>query len=430
MFAKITAIFLIIVTCLISLRLPSNKTEAPEDTSSFVPVIRFAAMSDTHIQNFGDEKIGRIQKALSLAYDDAAKDENYNSLDAAVFAGDLTDDGKKEQFICFKAAVDSALKKETQFLAVVAKGHDGNTLGKRSLKYYENLTGNDSDFHKVINGFHFIGLSTSKKLGRQYSKNQRTWLKEQLDKAVADDPQKPIFLIHHEHVLDTVYGSSKFDGWGRDYFKDIIEKYPQIIDYSGHSHYPINDPRSIWQGKFTAVGTGALYYAELTVDSDRTVHPEGSSEMAQMWITEVDAKNNVRLRGFDALSGSLLCEYYLNNISDASKRQYTPDQQKSRASAPVFDKDASLDVKKVSGKYEITVPAAKSTDDYEVFLYRISVFNQKGRETHSEYIVNNYWVGDVFDSVTFTVKAEKGYTVKVTAENSYGMASEALSAVV
>ncbi len=427
MSVKFISVIVSIVTVFLSIGLPFNKTEAPDDNSGFVPVIRFAAMSDTHIQFLADKKIGRIQKALSLAYSDARKDENYNQLDAAIFAGDLTDNGRRDQFIAFQSALDSALKDETQPLAVVAKSHDGNTLDKESLSYYKKLTGLDTDFHYIIKGFHFIGLSASATKGDHYSEYQRVWLKEQLAQAAADGPQKPIFLVHHEHMMDTVYGSSEFDGWGMSYFKDIISQYPQIIDFSGHSHYPLNDPRSIWQGEFTAVGTGAIYYAELTVDSDRTVHPEGNRKIAQMWITEVDSSNTVRLRGFDALSGSLLCEYYLNDIADASKRQYTPALQEKRAGAPAFESGAALKIKKSFGKYKVTVPAAKSTDDYKVFLYRIFVYDKDGNEVHTEYIVNNYWVNDDFDSVTFKIKAEKGFTIKVTAENSYGMPSQALT---
>ena len=86
------------------------------------------------------------------------------------------------------------------------------------------------------------------------------WAKEELKKAAEDDPTKPIFVQQHYHITNTVYGS---DLWGTDVFTSILNKYPQVIDFSGHSHYPINDPRSIWQGRFTALGCGTLAYFEL-----------------------------------------------------------------------------------------------------------------------------------------------------------------------
>ena len=46
-------------------------------------------------------------------------------------------------------------------------------------------------------------------------------------------------------------------------FAEILKNYPQVVDFSGHSHVPINDPRSIHQKHFTALGTGSLSYFEL-----------------------------------------------------------------------------------------------------------------------------------------------------------------------
>ena len=427
MLSKILAFFLAVTTALASCAAVFCTVKAPADDSDFVPVLRFAVMSDTHICAAGDIRCGRIQKILSLAYDDARQDPHYKTLDAAVFAGDLTDDGRADEFIGFQAAVNSVLRKETQCMAVVAQGHDGSALGKRSLSLYEQLSGHPSDYHFVIHGFHFIGVSASKTEGEQYGEYQKTWLREQLAAAAADDAQKPIFVTHHEHVLDTVYGSSESDGWGKDVFRDILNDYPQVVDFSGHSHYPLNDPRSVWQGAFTAVGTGAVYYAEFTVDGETSVHPPKCRQIAQAWIVEVDRANTVRLRGFDALRGTLLCTYYIHDPADASAREYTPAQQQAKASAPVFPNGASLSVRRLpGGRIRVTCPAAESTDGAIVFLYRVHVTDKDGRETYAAYHVNNYWQGQCDQTIAFTVPAEKGCAVSVTAENAYGMRSQAL----
>ena len=43
--------------------------------------------------------------------------------------------------------------------------------------------------------------------------------------------------------------------------------------------------------------------------------------------------------------------------------------------------------------------------------------------------MNNMWLGKTYESVNFSVRAKRGQTVSVVAENSYGMQSEALEAV-
>ncbi len=421
-------ILLAIVTFFMSIIAPFNSIKSSEtQTADFEPVIRFAVASDSHVQTAPGEKASRMQKVISLGYDVAGRDKSYNNLDAVAFVGDLTDGGNRVQFIDFLATVNSVINKdETKLLAVVAKSHDGSSLGKKSLAYYEKLTGMPADFHYIINGFHFIGISSSKTEGDVYSEYQREWVKTQLDLAVKDNPSAPVFVMHHEHVSQTVYGSKEEDGWGIDYFKDIFEKYPQIVHFSGHSHYPLNDPRSIWQGEFTAIGTGALKYAELTVDGVSRIHPENYKKIAQFWIVEVDKDNTLRLRGYDALSGTLLVEYYINNPADPHARQYTEAQQKGASSAPEFEKEAALKVKKIGSKYKITTPAAKSTDGKPVFLYRFYIYDESGKEISSSYTVNNYWLADTYNEITQKAEVEKGYTVKVTAENAYGMKSEPL----
>ena len=64
----------------------------------------------------------------------------------------------------------------------------------------------------------------------------------------------------HHAVKGTVYGSEL---WYTNDLDGILEEYEQVVHFSGHSHFPINDPRSIWQGDFTALNTGTLSYAEM-----------------------------------------------------------------------------------------------------------------------------------------------------------------------
>lgn len=421
-------LLLAFLTVFMSILAPFNAVSAPEEElSDFVPVIRFAVSSDSHINTAGDSGSNRVQKMISLGYDVAKNDENYNKLDAVMFSGDITDDGYKFEFVDFLASVNSVIDyDETELLTVTAKSHDGYRRDKGSFAFFEGLTGQESDFHKVINGFHFIGISASPVMDEHYTEAQREWLTAQLEEAVKDDPSKPVFVTHHEHVYDTVYGGCEVDGWGIDYFKDIFEKYPQVVHFSGHSHYPINDPRSVWQGEFTAIGTGALKYAEFTVDGESRIHPDDYKKMAQVWIVEADAQNNLRLRGYDALSGTLLCEYYINNPADVNARQFTPAQQEKATAVPELKSGAELKVKKTGGKYKVTVPAAEGGKNSPVFLYRFYVYDKNGEEVSSQWMLNNYWQGETYKSVSKKLEAEKGFTIKVTAENSYGAQSEAL----
>jgi len=412
------------------------KTAAETAADDFIPILRFAAASDVHIQRYNDVRSRRMAKIFKVSYAIAQTDEHYKKLDGVIFAGDNADNGAGAQFMTFRAVLNDNIKKGTQPMVIIAKSHDCGTFKKGALKFFKNLSGLPTDYHYVLRGFHFIGISTTDEMNtdEKYTATQLAWLDEQLAKAAAKDPEKPIFVAHHEHVADTVYGSreSLGEGWGTPEFNDILSKYPQIVDFSGHSHYPLNDPRSIWQGDFTAVGTATLDYFEHTVDDDRTVHPKDNSKAAQMWLVEADANNRVRLRGYDLISDTFICEYIIEKPSDKSTFAYTPAKMAANSSAPVFAKDTVCTINQnLNDKtYIVNIPAAKSTDGKIIFIYRVNVLNAVGKSVGSFWELSGYYFTPSPETVSVNIgKLEKGtYTLKCVAENAYGMQSEPVTA--
>lgn len=393
----------------------------------FVPVMRFVAASDTHIETLGDTGCTRTSALLKTAYAISDADEDYKKLDAVVFSGDITDNGKKESFNAFATTTDKEIRKGTERLAIVAKAHDSYRYSYKSLDVFTEITGQESDFHRVIGGFHFIGVSRSNTL-KHYSEEQIKWLDENIAAAVKADPQKPVFVFQHEHVKDTVYGSSETDGWGLDVFTDVLKKYPQVVHISGHSHFPANDPRAVWQGEFTAINDGGLSYFELAVDGKNGQYPEEKERMTQALIIEIDADNRVLVKVLDVDAGKIMREFLIDNISEKNKTKYSFETRKGKASAPVFPEASALSYKKDGLKYYITVPQATVSEDNEVFVYRISVLNEKGKTIHEDWVFSDYFFADKPESVTFDgfFTLSKNLTVKVSAEDVWGNKSEPL----
>lgn len=429
MIEKLTAIIVAITTVLMSITSCLVFVKAPKDETEFTPVIRFVACSDSHLKSAAGKGSYRIEKTAKLAYAIANADDEYKNLDAFLINGDITNDGTVDQFAGFKVVADKYIKSETELLPIIANNHDFRNMKKQTVAYFSNLMNKDTDYHKVVNGYHFIGISTSDVEDVNYTEEQRVWLKAQLDEAVKDDPNKPIFVSQHEHIRNTVYGSSDFDGWGIDDFTDILEQYPQVVDFSGHSHYPLNDPRSVWQGSFTAIGTGALAYMELTVEDQRKVHPTGNSLEAQFWIVELDKDSNMRLRGIDLIEEKVLCEYILANPANTANREYTPEKQAARSTAPVFSDDASIKVSKFARHATVKFDAASSTDSAPVFLYKVSVTDSNGEVVKSDWVLPKYYSATVEKSEKLNLGslAKGEYEVSVTAETAWGVQSEAIT---
>lgn len=71
--------------------------------------------------------------------------------------------------------------------------------------------------------------------------------------AVADSPGRPVFVMCHVPPHGTTGG-----GGGEARFTRILSKYPQVVNFCGHSHGTLRDERLIWQGAFTCVNFGCL----------------------------------------------------------------------------------------------------------------------------------------------------------------------------
>lgn len=426
--SSLTSIILSFFTVLASLMSSSFVAPVPEmKQDSFVPVMRFVSTSDTHINTLGDTGCKRASAMLKTAYAISDADEDYNSLDAVVFSGDITDKGLAGSFFAFAATTDNELREGTERLAVVAKAHDSYTLSSNSLKLFTSVTGQESDFHKVIKGFHFIGISRSATL-KHYTDEQVKWLDESIAAAVKDDPEKPVFIFQHEHVKNTVYGSSDTDGWGLDTFTEVLKKYPQAVHISGHSHFPANDPRAVWQGEFTAINDGGLAYFELAVDGKNGQFPENKDKMSQALIIEVDTDNRVLVKVLDVEAGNIMREFLIDNITEKNKTKYSFQYRKENSSAPVFADDTELQYERKGLLNFITVPQAAVSEDNEVFLYRITVTNEKGKQIHKDWEFSQYFFSDMPESITFDgfMTLNKSFTVRVIAEDVWGNQSEAL----
>ena len=76
------------------------------------------------------------------------------------------------------------------------------------------------------------------------------------------DPDMPFFYCQHPHPRDTcsagylLGGAFWHGGWDDGTSTRLLSSHPNCIALSGHSHYPIDDERAIWQGDFTSVNCG------------------------------------------------------------------------------------------------------------------------------------------------------------------------------
>ncbi len=392
-------------------------------SEKFEPVIRFAVMSDIHIKDEHTVERDRMIKGIKDAYKIAESGETYKSLDALVIDGDFANSGTEEQFTAVKKICDENLKEGTELIASVAS-HEYNTRSGAMEAAWEKLRrifGMEPDVHKVIKGFHFV--STSPSHSCNFNDEKKAFAYKNLKEAAEADPKKPIFTFQHPHMTDTVYGSIL---WGED---DLFESYmdfPQIIDFSGHSHAPINDPRSVHQEHFTCFGTGTLSYFEFDeFDKVGGTIPENNTEAAQMLIVEADRENRVRVYPYDILTGNFFPFVWKIDVpSDPETFIYTDEKRYGEAQKPYFKADAKAEAKDITENSAVVeFPQAVEDDmpyvnNYDIILRRKSdgvIVSQKS--VWSDYYIYN--MPEARNVKFENLSPDTEYTAKIRAEGFF-----------
>ena len=424
LFRFLTGVFTA-VFALMAIPFPVNK-ELPSAPDDFTPVIRFAVTSDVHLDGDPEQPAAKRLGELLVDSYDYAEGEYYKNLDALAVVGDFATSGSDEEYELFNKIMDDYLRPGTELLAPLGnhefikyRDEDASV----TYEHYKKLIHEDVDRHLIINGYHFISCSYSED-GKTFG-SKKEWLEANLDAAVKDTPDRPVFVFQHPHPFATVYGSVN---WGDFTIRTILEKYPQVIDFSGHSHYAASDPRCIWQGAFTAVGTGSLsaLMGNLNyIEGDE----DAPGESGSFWLCEADAEGNVRLRLYDIVSHRFFekNDYYLTGITKKSAHVYNWNNLKSLDTAPEFPEGAAVKAEKDNeGNTVLVFPDAEGfwgAEDYKI------VVKGGAGEVFASTVISDYVRADSTEMRVNIGQIEAGeYSVRITPYSPYAKAGKTLGA--
>ncbi|MGL5353192.1 MAG: metallophosphoesterase [Clostridium sp.] len=379
--------------------------------------LRFAVISDTHVGPNKKTEAERLKNVFKTVYE---LDPN---IDALSVVGDLTDSGAQSEYDVFKSVVDANKKPETKLIASMGN-HEGNTAAK-----FTAATQNQPRQNTVINGYHFITLSprSSQNVygGSRYNLDEQ-WLREQLNAATLEDKTKPVFVFLHHGIKDTAYGT---DEWNTPDLKNVLNEFPQVVNFGGHSHYPLNDPRSINQKDFTALNTSTISYFELETGMMYGTIPPNANNSNQMMVLDVDG-TKVRIKKLDLLSGKYIGEDWVFDTALGKEGFKYTDARSAESDTPYFEASAAVKVADINDTgATITIDQAKINDklgdnqDQIVHSYKYDFTNKKTGKVEKSYkIWSEYYFLPMASTLTqkFTgLKPGIEYEVSVTGLNSY-----------
>lgn len=210
--------------------------------------LNFAVISDIHMT----DEFARRQVLKCGLWDMA---NAYDELDALILAGDLTDNGRVEQYENLKEAF--APYSPAKEIVMAVGNHDTWTddddayepAKENFIKYSKEITGRELSecyFTTEINGYTFIVMASEDTHTSAYiSDTQLQWLREEMDKASEKD--LPIFVVSHwpvaeSHGLPETWGDDEpelLDGSFGDQnyeVEAILKDYENVFFITGHLH--------------------------------------------------------------------------------------------------------------------------------------------------------------------------------------------------
>lgn len=344
-----------------------------------------------------------------------------NDVDMILYAGDIGDLGTRFAFQTYMDAIDEVFGEDKPIIQTIMGNHDywhkSVFTAINHRKAFQQIMGQSPWTHYVVNGYHFIGVSPdcgSMTAGYVIASQ---WLDEELQKAEAGSNGKPIFVMTHNQPKNTSYGS---EDWGDKTLNAVLEKHPNVINFSGHVHYSLLDERSVWQGEYTVINTQSLSYTELEKGKENGTIPPNADATPMGYIMEFQ-EDEILLHRINFADGNMgeeqktnmLWSFPLPYVNDG---RYSFEARKAANQAPVVTDTAGTATLK-DGNVELSFTAAE--DDDFVHSYKVIIDDKE-----TKYFFSDFYNGiaDMQKDVTLTLPAPTDgakHTYKIYAVDSW-----------
>ncbi|WP_241157378.1 LamG-like jellyroll fold domain-containing protein [Adlercreutzia sp. ZJ242] len=442
--------------------------------------VRFTVHSDTHV-GAGEENAYRekVPAAFSAIYGMAPQVHGH------FFVGDSADNGTADDY-----------DKLAELLNAHAKSPVGIVMGNH--EYYAHSGSKDSaqaEFKEFLSskltvagsfqipgganegqtdcdfvvggtdapgsGYHVIALSSHPGgYDNSWYGDRQDWVRERVAAAVAEDASKPVFLLTHHPFGNTVwysvggswngkFGTDSSDVEGNDdaFYKELAGKYHQLIHFSGHTHIPMADPRSIYQDDgFTLIQT-ATFANNFWMSGDGLdetgsgeEHPNAGQDASQCELVEIDtATHAVTIHRLDFRNGAALGQPWVIVPSQGRDGfRYTHAGMEQAAKPPLVKEGASVSVPEetisdMDASFALTADKvsadASGVNDDVVISYRVTVARASAPDApvFNARFMSDYYKADVNQPAVFerplfgaALEEKTAYVLRAYAVSAFG----------
>ena len=368
-------------------------------------------------------------------------------VDVIINAGDIAYSGKPEVYRFHQKTFHEIFPENPPALLVVMGNHDFRnrdlkTIEEKYKNFMDNMELKELDFHKVIGGYHFIGFNPDIFSGEGYTNNVVKKVQQEIRKALAASGDRPVFVISHVPAYRTSYGSHRS---GKGQVANALRPFQNIIHLAGHTHFPLDDERSIYQQKYTAIGTGTTSYGSLEKGpfNRQGAHILNAKKVQQFLYMTVSEKE-IKVRRFSVNRKKEIkpdSPWRIALPLNPATYTYTDARAKQRK-APQFPAQATAkirNVRKPSPGVVMDFDAAKHDDFVHSYALKISRWDEAAKkwipEEKEHVFFSDFYLGiekmkkrfDVFiPNKVFTFQPDCRYQLEIFPIESFGKRGKAL----
>jgi hypothetical protein len=202
--------------------------------------LTFSVISDTHV-------IGRLIGKNNFRFLRALKQITDQSVDLIIDNGDVTDNGSEKEYRSLNRLL-GMMDLPDMYYAIGNHDSDKNASDFAPLEErFLQLTGTDKVYYSFSREnctFVILGNEGAEGSGdpdyAYISQEQLDWLDATLAAASTENPHQPIFVFVHQPLEGTV--AATFEGSDllqSEEVAEILERYPEVVLFSGHTHRSI-----------------------------------------------------------------------------------------------------------------------------------------------------------------------------------------------
>lgn len=256
---------------------------------------------------------------------------------------------------------------------------------------------------------------------------------EAVQSACAANPGKPVFLLEHEPPQDTIYNSHN---WGRPENRAILNRYPQVVELSGHVHGSLRNDQFLWQGEFTVINAGCLQVWNGLLKGQ----PVSVSKDSYAVLTVEVYADRLVARRWDILDGSEICgdaPWTIPLPFVAETAPYNRANLVAAETVPSFPSGAAVTAASAGGNVAVSFP--ELAGNVMTYWITVSTADAAGNplETVAETeIFSDFWVepsartGKASATVAVDLDPQLRYVVAVQPVGQYGKRGTAIAGAV